>query len=442
MVFCDIAWKRQIQSSLKFNPYQTQLSKIDSSNYEKYLDLLNKENFFSTETLPLENIDFLFFTNLNSTDEILINNKLYNRLVDPLYEAALEIGSAKKIQIVKAISPALDNYKKFANKPLMIIPDFIYKNNSNLFMKLPETLLTKLKTHIPFIDIDKNTIEKFFDWQIHMVNYYSRILDKLKPKIVFFHPYYYYTPLILAANELGIRTVDIQHGIMHGYNEVFYDNWQEYDDRYQAIPNNFLVWSENEANYLNETVFIKEKSIISGYPWLDYQKELVDKDSLKDFLSSKIKNYKMCILVTLQRDSIIPSWLLNMINETEKDVCWILRKHPKGTNIHTSLKSKPNVLLGDQIDNFPLFVLFETADFNFTPGSTTVLEADYFGCKSYIYDEEGYVNYKKYIDENLVGVIQLGLNSIYDLKLSVNLQRKIDYYPKIDLKTLLAGMIR
>lgn len=441
-VYCDISWKKQIRNSLKFNPYQTQLCKFDENNYEKYIELSRKEGFFTIDSLCKQNVDFLFFTNLNSTDDTYVDNKLYNRLIDPIYEKVLKIGRAEKIQLVKATSQAIEKFVDYCYKPIMLLPELSYEVNNSLLVERPQNILKKLKKHISFIDINNERLNAFFDWQLHMIKLYSKILEKLKPKVVFFHPYYYYAPLIQAAKSYGIKTIDIQHGIMHGYNEVFYDNWQEYKFiKYDAIPDYFLVWSQNEFKHIEKT-FAKGKAIISGYPWLKYQLNLINKQKYKKHISL-LSSFNKIILITLQRDSILPKNIKNMIVASSSDIGWIIRKHPKGLPFEDNgIIRQKNVIANNIFDSIPLALLFSFAHFNFTSGSTTVLEADYYKCKSYVYGNEGIDNYKEYIDSGFVGVISDEDNKIEDLKLDLlNNSGYINYFLDIDLSVMLKKIL-
>ena len=443
MVFTDICFNKQIKGSLKFNPYQTQLCNINKENYEKFQVLAEKENFYTVESLEKEDLDFVFFTNLNSTDEVSIEGKRYNRLIDPLYDISIEMGKkSKKIKLVKAITPALDFLEEFHNQSTMIIPDFTYENNNFIQVDFPTKMIEKIKKSIPFIDIDENRLNSFVDWQIHMIDFYTKLLKKLNPKVVFFHPYYYYTPLIYAANRMEILTVDIQHGIMHGFNEVFYDNYQESKNS-SAMPKKIMVWSKKEGKHLNSK-FGDNISLVTGYPWLDYVNTLT-KPKKEDYIkkiNERLYMYDMKIVLTLQKDSFIPEWAYNLFEETKNNILWIIRKHPKGKSIHLSTKYN-NVLIGEFYNNLTLNIHFEIVDFNFTPGSTTVLEADYYKCKSYIYSEEGYLNYKDYIEAGTVGEISSSIQSIYDIHLSSNLNNyNINYFEQVNIKQILESLLK
>jgi len=450
MIQCDIAWKRNIQNEIAFNPYQSQLCRPSNVPFERGSDLASNFDCFSyLDDMKEENTDFLFFSNLNSTDQVEVGGEIYNRLVDPLYECAKKIGATKKIEIIKAASPAIDKIRNYHNIPVCIIPPYVYKYGFSEAVQWPKKFLQTLREKIPFIAFNEERVNSFFDWHLHMLEFYRDLLSKFNPKVVFFHPFYYYTPLIAAARERGIKTVDIQHGVMVGYNSVFYDNWQETPQSgYQALPDYFLVWSELEERHLAQvfshvTGGFTHRALVSGYPWLDYSVAL---DKREKSRLRKIRKFvesgKKSILVTLQRDSFIPKNITAIITTSGEEVRWIIRRHPKGNEFNSPVKKLKNVIFGNDVDAVELRDLFKMVDYNFTDGSSTVLEADYFGVYSFVYGNEGHTNYKDLIDAGCVGLISDALTKYEELNLDGECRdAKIGYFKSVDTATLLKKIL-
>jgi len=450
MIQCDIAWKKNIQNELALNPYQSQLCRSSNISFERGTDLAsNFECFRYVGDLDVENVDFLFFSNLNSTDHVDVGGKIYNRLVDPLYESAKKIGSARKVEIIKAASPAIDKIRRYHNIPVCIIPPYIYKYGFSDAVNLPKKFVQNLQQKIPFIGFTEERISAFFDWHLHMLDFYRDLLSKFNPKVIFFHPFYYYTPLIAAARERGIKTVDIQHGAMVGYNTVFYDNWQETPQSgYQALPDYFLVWSELEAQHLEQmfshvTNDFTHRALVSGYPWLDYdlpqdKKTRNQLQRIEKFIKAGTKS----VLVTLQRDSLIPKNVESIITSSGEDVRWIIRRHPKGNEFSSPVKKMKNVMFGSDVDAVELRDLFKIVDYNFTDGSSTVLEADYFGVYSFVYGSEGVMNYQDLIESGPVGLIPSAISNYKELNLGSECRHeKIGYFRRVDVAALFKKML-
>jgi len=397
--------KKPIQSV--FSPRLVQMAyktNIDFSMMEEYKSQFSAKALNQIEE---EDTDFLIFTAINSVDQVEIENQIHHKFADPIYENAKKVGTAKKIEIVKTISSGIKKIPKYKNPVVSILPPYIYKEGYSSEITYNKKLVSKFKKYIPYMPINDELIEEFFDWQFHMIEFFTTLLKKYNPKVIFFFPYFYHGPLIYAANKLGIKTVDIQHGIMSGENELAYDNWQEmHKDGYSTLPQYFWVWGEYEYKRLTENVFFKKNSpkvIIGGHPWLE-NIDNFDNNKLKKITQKLLKyKYTYIALITLQHPTKVPKHLIKLIESTEKEVLWLFRKHPKGQDFDTKAINTSNVFSSIDLNTIELSKLFSIVDVHFTAGSTSVLEADYFGVYSFIYDTSGYINYKEYIDNGEIG---------------------------------------
>lgn len=397
--------KRPLQSV--FSPKLVQMAyktNIDFAMMEEYKNQFPAKNL---DEIAREDTDFLIFTSLNSVDQVEIEGRIYHKFADPIYENAKKVGSAKKIEIVKTISSGIKKIPKYKNPVVSILPPHIYKEGYSSEITYDKKLVSKFKKYIPYMPINDALIEEFFDWQFHMIDFFTSLLKKYNPKVIFLFPYFYHGPLIYAANKLGIKTVDIQHGIMSGENELTYDNWKDlHKNGSSSLPTHFWVWGEYEYTRLKETVFLKKNDpdvIIGGNPWLENIKEMDNSKLTKIKKSLSKHKYSYISLITLQHPTKVPPHLIKLIEATDKEVVWIFRKHPKGINFDIKTIHTSNVIASDELNTIEISKLFSIVDTHFTAGSTTVLEADYFGVYSFIYDISGYKNYKEFIDIKQMG---------------------------------------
>jgi len=451
MIQSDHAWKKQIRNQIAFNPYLSQLCRPDHIHREKALDLRETyPHICLLEDIQETRVDYLFFSNLNSTDHVEIGGKVCNRLIDPIYEIASKISSAAKVEIIKASSKAVEKISRYKHIPVCILPPHNFTLGSGVDISYPSRFLNDIKKHIPFIEIDENRLNSFFDWQNHMTSFYEDVLRKFSPKVVFFHPYYYYAPLVRAAKNLGIVSVDLQHGVMAGFNQVFYDNWQEIPPSgYRSLPDFFWVWSKQDAEHISQAFkagdgTMPHRAIVGGYPWLSFTYDKSAQDLARTRrLKAALKRMHVKILITLQRDSAIPRNLAHMIDTSPTTIGWVVRKHPKGAEITSSILGKENVISGPDVDKIQLNDLFELVDFNFTDGSTTVLEADYFGVYSFVYGDEGRQNYSDLIAEHKVGVIKDEQVNVFDLFLHSDISgtRAINYFAQVNVSDVLRSLL-
>ncbi|GAB5539830.1 MAG: hypothetical protein Salg2KO_19330 [Salibacteraceae bacterium] len=226
----------------------------------------------------------------------------------------------------------------------------------------------------------------------------------------------YYKPevlgLIAAASDMGIQTVDIQHG-KQGTHHLMYTHWKTVPNGgFNVLPSNFWNWGEESVKNILENSSDRfgkvHRPIAVGYAWLDRCRDSTPftlSKGEKQFLN-RLESYKTIALVTLQPETVddegcIPGELLNAITDTRDDTFWLLRLHP-------TMKSLPNKLdyLG-QVDHvdikmgtaLPLYTLLNVATHHITKFSSVAFEADYFGVPTYISGNIGKALFSNYIAE-------------------------------------------
>lgn len=397
----NLAWKKNIIVQQNFDPYTTQLCR--EKNLPLYWrEALREQGAVEIEELDYKNVDFLFFTNLNSVDHVQVDGFIHNRILDPILEKALKEGyRCEKIEIIKAVGAGLKKLPYYKIGPIKILPPFEFKVGRYQNLIVPKDFVKVWNHKVSIVPlVDENKLLEFYDWQMHMREMYLNLLKKFMPKAIFFHPYYYQTALIDAASSLGIKTVDVQHGLQVGYNKVFYANWNEMPvEGYSQLPEYFWVWGEKERENIQRN--FKSKILKGGYPWLDRQLDFDDGCFQK--LSTKIPDSKKLALVTLQHDGFISEKILDYIKQTSNEVFWLLRKHPKGMSVKADFATMVNVISGSLVDTCNLASILKKVDVHFSSGSSVVVEADYYGVYSYVYSKEGYLNFADEIDRGLVG---------------------------------------
>jgi len=343
----------------------------------------------------MTNIDFLFLTVINSSEQTLLDNgQIYHRITDPFYEIAQKVGKAKKIEILKVKSKAIEKSLNYYHKVTYIFTPTIFRYGYSKKIRF-FNLLSKLKKHIPSLNHNGVQLREAIDWELHTRDFYIELLQKIKPKIVLLNGFHYQTPLISACHALNITSIDIQHGIQVGWNPL-YNNWKEMPtEGYQGLPDYFFVWGEKELTSINN-VFKGEKHspILTGFPWLEKQLELTEK--LKDEYILNFNKYRVKTLLILQKQPEVPKIYKDLIKNSPEDHLWIIRHHPKGNkftlNDFTESR-KSNILLDSYIDNITLPHLFKHIDIVISEGSTVASEADYAGLSNFIFSDKGKSNY-------------------------------------------------
>lgn len=375
------------------NPQKAFIAKDWFGSYKKSHDCIEVEDLVD------EKVDFLFFVNLRGTEQTKIKGKVYHRITDPVYEEASKKYTCEKIEVIK--SPGV-LATRWHYKPVKILPPLIRGVGHVHYLDLPSDFISKVNTHIPSIPFVQKDINDTVEWFFHMKNFYKEILNKKRPKAVFYVGFDYHYALALAAHELGIKTVDLQHGVQSGWSPV-YNHWQGLPTNgYSMFPDWFWVWGEYDKDKIDDGFDSHQSitSVVGGFSWLDRQLELQKYKSVR--LNMRLKgNNKKVGIITLQDQTDLPELMTAIIKDTVDTILWIIKRHPKHSKINLDAVSK-TVISGKYIDEMPFSELVKISNYHFTECSSAVIESDYFGVPSFVCGQQGMENYKDFIESGSV----------------------------------------
>jgi len=354
------------------------------------------------EDLAEEQCDFLFFTNLRGTEQTKIDGKIYNRITDPVFEIASKIGEARKIELVKSTGTVAGNRSRCHPVDLLFPPP-VRKVGYYELLHIPENFVPQVQRFLPEIKLDTGQLRNELEFFFHQRDLYVDILKKYNPKVVFFVGFDYHYALILAAKSLGIKSVDLQHGVQAGWSPV-YNHWQALPaDGYAMLPDYFWVWGKYDETKIRENFPIASvKPITGGFPWLDRQQDFFSKQDKK--ISHIIRNankHHLTGIITLQDQQEFPPLFKEIVDSTAEQIKWLVKRHPK----HLTLKipSLPGAVdYGKHVDEASFAALLKATDLHLTECSTSVIDADYFGVPSVVTGQQGMANYGDFIDRNQV----------------------------------------
>ncbi|MFS1874876.1 hypothetical protein [Enterovibrio norvegicus] len=359
-------------------------------------DIKEAYDFSSIDDLLKEDVDFLFFVNQNGTEQVEIEDKIYHRITDPIYEKASKKYKCKKIQIIRNSNVFDDDYHFETER---LLPPLLRTIGYAQDIFIPNNLTNGLKNKLSELAISHKDVNDASEWFFHAYNMYRVVLTKLNPKAVFFVGFDYHMPLSLAARELGIRAIDIQHGVQIGWSPV-YNHWTRFPKKgYDMLPTDFFVWGEYDKNKL-ESLMPHSKVHISGFPWLKKQQGFFEADT--SFVEKWLSKYsdKKVGVFTLQDQPSLPEEFIKL-SQVLDDYVWLVKRHPKHQNINTDM-IEGTYLSNVKLDKLPLFSLMKYVSLNVTECSTSVIEANYFGVKSICFGIKGFEDYKNFIEERSV----------------------------------------
>lgn len=388
------------RKAAEINPFRLQLGNPDDFDLDRKRDLSKKYGFKFLEDMENEEpADFLFFTALNASEQIEIDSKIYYRIIDPLFEVASKIGSARKVEFIRNNSPAIKKTVRYFHRPTFIFSPHIVRSGYMQDINIKSSIQTYFKRYLPSIQFDRQKLDKLIEWEMHTRDFCLDLLQRLKPKVIFVPSFHYYAPMISAARELGIVSVDVQHGIQVGYNPL-YNEWSEIPrEGYQSIPNYFFVWGEKESENIENVFGPHSAPKIIGNLWL--QKQIGMSVKLSSSLEAAVGGGKIVVLIAMQSQTVVPQLFKDIIEGAGKDFLWLVRMHPKGKKYSASdFSNSSNVIVSQEIDKLPIIPLLNRVQITLSEGSTIAVEGHSIGAAAFITSETGKMNYEKEISEN------------------------------------------
>jgi hypothetical protein len=410
-----------------------------------FVDYKNNDHF-------KREVDALFIT-YPSTRRIFSKNGWFDIYCDPF----IDLFTRHKIDsAVLEYSPDF-NYKipRF-NKSIFIQPKLTFlsylngltskkiqissKNMDDLKLFFDYLISRKMEAYIPdlfFVRLRTGYIRK-------LANYLKRIFVKMKPSMVLGSNYYGCVEMAasFACRELGITSVDIQHGIQGDFHAA-YGRWNKVPgEGYELLPDLFWNWSNEDKKTIskwNTDVKIHHQSIVGGNLLLDFFSKK-DNDIIKEY-DSKIQNIikdikkKIHILISLQTGRGFLELYRDALKESPQHFFWWIRFHPLMTNaerkkafdiiktIKTIKKKNVNI---EEASNLPLYLILRKMDIHVTENSTIVREAEQFGVPSVITHPSGRSFFQKQIRSGIAVFAESSQNLIKSIE---NQSKK--KYPKI-----------
>lgn len=246
--------------------------------------------------------------------------------------------------------------------------------------------------------------------------FFKRVLAKLEPSLGFVVGYYGPRGMAfnLACSQLGIQSVDIQHGVAGEFNAA-YGRWNRVPKKgYNLLPSIFWSWSKTDAGAVNKwskkITDNHNKAIVGGNMFLGLWKDQ-DGDFVKYYDKFIIqKKGEINILITLSsienHNKTLLEKLLAIIKSSSFKWKWWIRAHPCELEEKENIKRwlTKNHILNYEIDqatDLPLYAIMRHMDIHITYVSATVFEADFFAIPSIIVGEDG-VSY--FLNQILAGI--------------------------------------
>ncbi|MFX0207268.1 MAG: hypothetical protein ACFFDT_14870 [Candidatus Hodarchaeota archaeon] len=303
----------------------------------------------------------------------IINGKYYNRLIDPI------IDEMKNNNILYIERPYGKHYNKKIVHEKNIVSYYPIVFISYLFDKLSihkynlngSEILNSIKKDYN-IKINYDKLIKFYLAEYRVFKF---IFQHIKPKAIFIVNYTGYFGVIKAAKELGIKIIEVQHGII-GREHPAYNFGIKISKN--LFPDYLFVYGKQDVMNFSESYFIDQKNVIPiGSYYIDYLKE----SFLPDIKFKNIINkYRISVGITLQ--NTVEKQTIDFVKEAailDSSILFILIPRQTVNRDYSTLDLPDNVLVITDKDFYELMMY---VDYHSTVYSTCALEAPSFGVQN------------------------------------------------------------
>lgn len=352
-----------------------------------------KINLFS------ESVDLLFFSANTYRENIFGKsyNKFFNKAIEYFKNSNFLV-----LEIDYSIPSSKLPYENFNG--LFFVNRFPKKYKCNSIIQYSNYEYSFLERFATFLNVDLSIFLEILTLEIQTVIswkfYYLEILKKLKPKYIIISCYYSIPMfgLVAAAHELGILTLDFQHGGQGKAHPCYYYS-RCVTKKLNTMPNNFGVWDNKSYNLVNNWGRDFHKVFLIDNPWHSFIKE--------KYHSFEFKEKFILFTLTLERINMLPNYILETVRNTRE--IWYFRFHPRTSEVDKIWVKNMIKRLGiknvkfDVSNELPLPILLMNCKALVSQSSGSISEAISLNVSNIIVtDELGHNFYKDEIDSNIV----------------------------------------
>jgi hypothetical protein len=387
---------------------ENQLSSANSSHTSDAIDIISTSllNSFkdSTQNQKLNKKYSFVFLNASSTRYFQINKKWYN----PFSDSFIKYFEEEGLNSLVLEYPDVNKIPRYNPSKYIGTGISLMSLNALIEKKIERIDLSLLNKFDEFLS-EVNLSSEFFLIKILRVYnysvYFERILKKAKPSLVIVEGFYSYiaTGMLLAAKRLGIKCIDVQHGVQ-SENDFLFSRWDNLPDKgYEVLPDIFWCWSDEEKVNINQWAKSTNlySAITGGNPVLEINEE--DNNAIDDVL---FKTEDVKILYTHQADFELSQLFIKILKSSPDNWKWYIRFHPQYPEAAERIKEKlpslnlKNIVI-DKMSELPLPVILREMDLHVTEFSSTVLEAETLGISSIVLSEYGRSLFNKQIEKGI-----------------------------------------
>src|SRR5699024_8812124 len=338
------------------------------SNKRKYWAAL-KSIFYGLRKLLLKKTRYILFNNTNK--RMLIDGKYF----DIYFDSIADTLGQDKCLFIEWSAGSYKPYKKLYSEH--VVSDAIFKFASRIMSYLIRAssnkdikeICNKFGLHYNYVKDIKTKYSLYI-----LYRYYLKISN---PKKIFLISYYTKMPLVIAANELDIEIIELQHGLINTSHHGYYTKKKFTEEYY---PDKLFAYGSNLVNsYSDDFIFERNKIFPVGFFYLEY----IKKEYKNSYLQELKDKYNQIICVTLQNinvSSIIDC--VNVLANKYSEKLFVIRFKKDVTY----RSNKKNVVT---LNGYDVYQVLKYSSINITIYSTVAIEASFLEVGSVLLNYDG-----------------------------------------------------
>lgn len=207
--------------------------------------------------------------------------------------------------------------------------------------------------------------------------------------------------LMLAARDLKIPTIDLQHGLVSS-NHVSYCRWENVPSKgYDLLPTHFWLWSDGDAELMSQLGNSGHELLVGGNLFIQ---DWIEKERGKDFrVAEKAGPIVLyCGNGVTDEGPLVAEIAQELKKQNPSAKLWF-RMHPSYRKLISDYASQfqskglSNIELTTAND-IPLLACLEQSDVHLTEFSSTAIEAESFGVPTVFVSARGAETFPKIVE--------------------------------------------
>ncbi len=382
-------------------------------NFKEKMSLLFQAIKISNFSLFFCKNSYILFT--NDLQFRLVDGKMVNQLFGEIEDSIENL-----LPIVSFVKSNVKNvYKKCIDQSFIDYICLIY-SQINRKCSLPIEGETELRNILKYMDMK-------YDWRkrasvyITMVSFYRSWFKIIKPKALFVECYYdIKASAIYAAKQLGIPTVELQHGSLNR-KHFAYTGMVKF--KKNPIPDYFLCFGEKYRQNISPNIYKESQIIETGFYYLELMEQRRELNQKK--FKKKYPFIKDKIIVTVASQIVCDKELMNYCMEIAKksEDMFLLFVPRIIEEYHKTNYLIENFSIENELD---IYQLMQNSDVTLGANSTSVIESLVFGTPSVLVDWDGAVSF--YYGDFLDGIDSIAFS--YDTYDTINKIRELSKYDR------------